>query len=304
VDSSNVLDLPTAGPNARDLALVHRSLNFMMDQVAGGIAGLSPRDALLVMAIKANIAPLTREAEARLHYGDLENPAPDAERRPVSISAIAGSLGLPFETVRRRIKHLESLGICITSGHGVIVTESFLASPEYLQSVVTAHNRLRAFYWELAGAGLLGPLPWSAFPVDGVVPVRAAARLLSDYILRASDHLMSVAGDVVSAMVLLGVLGPSTSLPPGTRPTPLVTLANRLSIPAETARRHAAHLVDLGLCVRRSTGLLVTPDILARANSATLLRENTADLRRMFAGLAERGVIDAWRILGPPAAAA
>ena len=296
VDEVTLAEAPLGG--ARDRLLAHRSLHFLLDQVTGGVAGLSARDALLVMAInQANIAPLTRETTARIHYGDLENPAPDAERRPVSISAIAVSLGLSFETVRRRIKHLETLGVCAVMGHGVIVPETFLASPAYLQSVVDAHVRLRVFYRELRDAGLLGPLPRSAFAVGEVVPVRAAARLLSDYILREAEHLMRVAGDVVSAVVLLGVLVNSTEPPAGTRATLIALLAQRLGIPAETVRRHAMHLVEHGLCVRVPGGLLVTEEIQSRPGSLAVLRENTANVQRLFAGLAERGVIEAWERL-------
>jgi DNA-binding Lrp family transcriptional regulator len=267
---------------------------FILDQVATGVGGLSPRDALLVMAInQANIAPLTREAAARGAYGALEAPAPDAERRPVSISAVAGSLGLPFETVRRRVKHLEADGVCATSGQGVIVPGAFLASPAYLSSVVASHQSLIAFYRQVRAAGLMGELPASSFRVDEAAPVRAAARLLSDYILRAAERLMEEAGDVVSALVLLGVLCASTASPQASAIS-VATLSQRLHIPQETVRRHVVQLVERGQVVQVGRGLLVTEEMLARRGSVALFRENAANVHRLFAGLAERGVVEAW----------
>ncbi len=279
----------------REQQVVHQSLRFLLDQVAVGIAGLSTRDSLLAMAVnQANIAPLTRDAGARVRYGHLENPAPDAERRPVSVSAVACSLGLSFETVRRRIRALEADGVFVVTGEGVIVPETFLASPAYLQSAVAAHVRLRAFYRELREAGLLAPLPAAAFQTGNVIPVRAATRLLGDYVLREADHVKSVAGDVVSAVVLLAILVPSTSPPVGTRATPVSVIGHRLGMPTETVRRHAAHLADQSLCMRTPAGLLVDREILARPRTIAWMRENAANVQRLFNGLAERGVVDAW----------
>ncbi len=71
------------------------------------------------MAInQANNAPLTRDPEARARYGGLDALAPDGERRPVSINAVAASLGLPFETVRRRIRRLAAEQVCVAVGRG------------------------------------------------------------------------------------------------------------------------------------------------------------------------------------------
>ncbi|HET6972273.1 MAG TPA: Lrp/AsnC family transcriptional regulator, partial [Phenylobacterium sp.] len=166
-----------------DDRLSRLSFAFLLDEVINGIAGLEPLEALLMLAInQANIIPLTRDPDARARYGQLDAPAPDHERRPVSINAIAGSLGLPFETVRRRIKRLAETGVCLASREGVVVPAAFMLSPGYVRSVLAAHERLRRFYLELKGAGLVGSLPQAAYSLEGSVPVRAAARLLSAYV--------------------------------------------------------------------------------------------------------------------------
>lgn len=291
--------LVVGSASARERALGELSLAFLLDTMAGGVGGLPPRDGLLVLAInQANIAPLTRDVAARSAYGSLEAPAPDDERRPVSISAIAASLNLPFETVRRRIKGMEAHGACVTSDAGVIVPETFLTSVPYLQTVMASHARLRDFYRAADAERLVDPLPPSQFGVDDGIPVRGAIRLLSDYILRTADHLLKQGGDIVAALVLLGVVVMDTELRPGSAPvrraTTVSALTAQLGIPAETVRRHVARLAEDGACIRTSQGYLVTAEILAQRSWSTFFHDNAVNVQRLFAGLAERGVVQAW----------
>ena len=282
----------------RDRVLAALSYNFLLDEVANGMGGLEPLDALLVLAVnQANIAPLTRDPRARALYGALEAPAPDDARRPVSINAVAASLGLPFETVRRRIRRLAAAQVCQVSADGVVVPASFLVSPSYIQSVILGHERLRRFYVELRDAGLVEALPPPAFETDAV-PIRAAARLLADYVLRASEGLMREAGNVISVLTLVALLAAALADQgrAGDRPRALTVrgMSLTLKLSAETVRRHAGELVEDGLCVRTPAGLLVTEDALGAPGVRLLLAENAAHVQRLLAGLAERGVIRAW----------
>src|SRR5690349_17772670 len=130
-----VADLAFIGPNednavaarsASDREVAYLSLNFVVDMASAGIAGLKPLDSVLVMAInQANIAPLTHDHAARSRYGALNAPAPDAERRPVSVRAVAASMRLPYETARRHVLRLAAQGVCIMSDEGAVVTEAF-----------------------------------------------------------------------------------------------------------------------------------------------------------------------------------
>jgi predicted transcriptional regulator len=275
------------------------SFAFLLDEITAGVAGLEPLDALLVLAInQANIVPLTRDPDARARYGQLDAPAPDDARRPVSTNAIAGSLGLPFETARRRIRRLVDAGVCAASRDGVIVPASFLVSPAYLQSVLTGHERLRAFYFECKAAGLAAGLPPPNYGLEGSVPVRAAARLLSDYVLRASEGLMREAGAVVSVLAFVALLAAALAADEAPAPQTLRALARRLRLPDETVRRHVAQLVDAGLCARTPRGLAMPPEALARPGLRQLFEDNAIHVHRLLAGLAERGVILAWETGG------
>jgi DNA-binding transcriptional regulator YhcF (GntR family) len=292
---SDSVEQPTT---RRDRALAGLSFVFLLDEMANGVGGLDPLDALLVLAInQANIAPLTRDPQARARYGGLDAPAPDDERRPVSINAVAASLGLAFETVRRRIRRLAAERVCTVSAEGVVVPASFLASPSYLQSVMLGHARLRRFYEDLSAAGLVEPLPPPAFDTDSV-PVRAAARLLADYVLRAAEGLMREGGNVISVLVLVALLAAALAderrVDDAPRAVSVRAIALQLKLSPETARRHVAELIEDGLCIRTPTGLLLTEETLARPGMRLLLADNAGNVQRLLAGLAERGVIRAW----------
>ncbi len=298
MDETSRHDDATPTPSRRERELGRLSFAFMFDQAAMGLDGLPSFDAILVLAInQANIAPLTHEPLTRMRHGRLEAPAPDARRRPVSINAVANSLRMPFETVRRRVKRLEAVGACAVVDGGVIVPESYLASPGYVDGVMQSHRRLVAFFRQANAAGLIEPLPRSAYPPESTVPVRAAARIMADYILRTTDALLSAVGDLTSVMVLLAVVSAERGR------TSVAEIALRLGMADETVRRHVKALIAQGHVLRISTGLVTPYEVMDRTPWRTFLRENAANVQRLFAGLAERGVIETWARLIPPAQA-
>lgn len=293
-DSVEIPAASESGDLSRTWRLARAALDFTVAQVAQGLTGLKAVDALIVMAVnQANIAPLTRDADARYAYGGLSAPAPDESRRPVSIHAIAMSMQLPFETVRRRMHHLEALGACRQEARGVIVPMSYLSSPAYLQDVMAAHARMRMLHQELADQGLLDPLPPSHYLPTDEAPVRAAARLLSDFLLRIADTLMRRAQDPVSGLILGAVVVASV----GEASEPGITAseaARRLGLPGETVRRRLTQLQADGHCTRRAHAHYLAPLAPGAPDSESFMGEIAATAQRLMAGLAERGVIESW----------
>lgn len=283
-------------PSRRERELGRLSLAFMLDQAAAGLDGLSSLDAILVMAInQANVAPLTHEPLTRIRHGRLEAPAPDGRRRPVSINAVANSLRMPFETVRRHVRRLEQSGACASVDGGVIVPEAYLASPGYMEGVTRGHRRLVIFFHQANAAGLIEPLPRSAYPPEPAVPVRAAARLMADYILRTTDALLGMVGDIASVVVLLAIASAESGR------TSVAEIAQRLGMAEETVRRHVKGLIAQGHVLRISTGLVMPYEVMDRPGWRAFQRENAVNVQRLFAGLAERGIIEAWARLIPAA---
>lgn len=305
-ESVEVPGAPWRAEQPRVWRLARAALDFTVDQVALGLTGLKSLDALIVLAVnQANIASLTRDVDARYAYGGLSAPAPDQSRRPVSIHAIAQSMQIPFETVRRRIHHLEAMGACRQEARGVIIPASYLSSPAYLQDVLTAHARMQRLYFDLADAGVLDPLPPSNYLPSDEAPVRAAARLLSDFLLRVADILVRRTEDTVSGLILAAVIAdairPSRSpeAPPGLTAS---EAARRLGLPAETVRRRLTQLHLEGHC-QRDVGarfsVRIDPD---DSEMEAFVAELAATLQRLMAGLAERGVIESWVHPQSPAA--
>jgi len=288
--------IPHGGVRTREREVAHLSLDFVLDMAGGGIPGLKTLDCLLTMAInQANIAPLTRDPAARSRYGALEAPAPDDERRPVSVRAVAASMRLPYETARRHIRRLETRGVCKLTAAGVVVTEAYLGSPDYIEAVRRGHERLFLLYQDLRSRDLLDRLPPSHY-LEGEPPVRAAARLMSDYLLRTAEALVGRTGELIAGLVLLPLLAGSAGVerPDAVAGVSVAALSRRIGVPAETVRRHAAELVAAGVCRQGPAGLCLVDADFEAGVWAGFLRENVAAVQRMFAGLAERGVVDAW----------
>lgn len=286
----------------RDRQIAFLAFNFVLDMAATGMSGLTPHESLLVMAInQANIAPLTRDPAARSRYGSLESPAPDEERRPVSVRAVAASMRLPYETARRNIKRLEAQGVCATRGAGVLVPAAFMLSPAYFEAARIGHERLYDLYRMLCARGLLEALPAANYD-EREPPVRGAVRLLSDYLLRAADGAGARTGDLTTSLVILPLMAAAAGAEGGApAPMSVAALARRSQLPSETVRRHAAALVQAGTCVVGPGGLALADAALASPVWRGLLRENTVAVQRMYAGLAERGVVAVWEQMGQAA---
>jgi hypothetical protein len=219
--------------------------------------------------------------------------------------AVATSMGLPYETARRNIRRLETKGVCTVSEAGVVVPAAFLVSAQYCEAARMGHEKLYGLYRMLRARDLFEPLPPANYD-ESEPPVRAAVRLLSDFLLRVADAVVRRAGDLVSAILLLPLIASAAGADPGRPPPaiPVAALTRRTRLPAETVRRHAAQLVATGLCLSEAQGLSLADPTLAAGAWDGLLRENAIAVQRLFAGLAERGLIAVWeRLEAAPAPA-
>jgi hypothetical protein len=86
--------------------------------------------ALVLAAIKsANVDYLDHPPHNATHFHGLDLDVPDDLRRPVSVLALAGSLGIPYETARRHVNRLVKRGYCIKVRGGVIATSAAVNTP-------------------------------------------------------------------------------------------------------------------------------------------------------------------------------
>jgi DNA-binding Lrp family transcriptional regulator len=273
-------------------------------------------DGLLLVAIsQANVAQITRSADLQRRFATLDQAPPDEMRRPVSISALANSLRIPFETARRRVAAFVDAGIVHTAPRGVIIPAAPLNSPFYRMGAEANYGLVRTLYLRLRRLGLLDDLPrrsGPSFDPDNP-PVRLVIRLSSDYLLRLAEPVSQYMGDLVSGLILMDMIHANTEHladaeagDPGgwapedfvpdlmRRPIRAATLADRLGIPQETVRRHLQHLIDADRCERKEDGYLVPARVLARAPFVQYMLDNQSHLHRLFAGLADFGVLSEW----------
>lgn len=294
------------------------SVAFILDIVDACRMEREFLDALVILAIvQANVGPVAGDPDLQRAYADYDSPPPDALRRPVSISAVAQSLKLPYETVRRRVSQLaDEPGFELTP-QGVLVSQEMLNTPAHHAAIVTNYELIRDFYLRLRALGVLDEVAASAVPAQPGAPpaVRAVARVSSDYMLRIIDLLTTHIGDLVRGLVFLAVLrantehfadddsgsdegGAASFLPDELRrPVSVAALSSRLGVPHETARRHAARLVEDRFCVRSRDGLIVPAHVLARPNFIRLMGDNNNYVRRMYSQLAKVGVVAEWERL-------
>lgn len=278
----------------------HLSARFVLDVTRISRAGGDALEPLLLTAIlQANQAAMLADPELQLRYAAAA-ALPDPLRRPISINALAQSLGLPFETVRRRVRALQGRGLCVARENGVYVPEAVVGSTAYRQVQAARAERLAVFHRELGAAGLgFGATGLEAFV--GASP-RAADRLLADYMLRICGDLIALTGGVLDGLLLVGLFActfaeaapaaeAAAALAPA-RPIFGLGLARAVGLPAETVRRRLGGLEQAGFCRRAGRGWLAAAPSDRRPAVERLVTENVRNLRRLFAslgGLAARG---------------
>lgn len=290
------------------------SIALMLDLVKIGRVGRNINDGLIALTvIQANIGPVNRDATLQRAYATLDAPPPDELRRPVSVSAVANSLRLPYETVRRRISAMAEQGLCEITSKGVVAPTAVLATPMHRAVLEYNSSCVEAFYGDLREIGFLGPPVRGVerFPIDDP-PLRAIARISADYALRILEYFTRRVGDLTQCLIFMEVLrsniegytnadrgydaqGRLAYLPDERRKAISVSaLSVKLDIPAETARRHVSHLIKAGRLVRTPAGLIVPAEQLLRPEIIDIKRDNCAFVQRMFASLAPLGVLLDW----------
>jgi len=108
-----------------------RSAHVVTDFLGGDIL-----TALVFLAINAaNVDYLNEEGPDGFRHTSLDDPPPDGMRRPVSVLAVAGSLGLSYETTRRHANKLLREGLCTRVPGGLVAPTSVLNGEHYADVV-------------------------------------------------------------------------------------------------------------------------------------------------------------------------
>lgn len=104
--------------------------------------------------IAANVDHLDKNLAAGPQYCGADDLPPDNLRRPVSVLAIADSLGLSYETVRRHVLKLMDSGRCVRVKGGVVVPVSALRGEDHQRTMQVNLTNLRRLFRSLKLAGV------------------------------------------------------------------------------------------------------------------------------------------------------
>lgn len=272
-----------------DRRLLLLSTGYMLDQLASGRLIFDIVDSLIAVAVaQANVAPVIASRELQLRYATLAHPPPDDLRRPISVNALAQSLRLPFETVRRRLIKLSWLGACRVTSAGVVVPSGVLFAPIH-RSHLQRNDELTAALWRQAG----GELPVQRRsegdePVWAEPPVRILSRSALGYVLRLADQLGEVFDDPVFVVIWAAALEALEA------PIRMQDIARRVQLAPETVRRRVHELAARGMIEVTPAGVVASPGFMGSAQIARLAARNRSDLIRLFSGLSDLGVIGYW----------
>jgi hypothetical protein len=271
---------------------------------------------ILATLVQSNSAPLAGDVALQRRYGAFASPPPESIHRPISVNAISASLGLPFETVRRRTKRLVAEGICEVLPEGIRLRREPLTSESARRMLDEVYVLVRSLYLRLKRADcleLMGlPAQGGAAWAEEAPPVRIVWCAASDYVLRMMEHLLPNFDSLSRAFIVLAVVRANTdslsdalrggdntdveSFVPDAyrRPARASDVAALLGLPHETVRRNLVALVEDGRCERVPGGVIVPATVLARPNVLSAWNSNFRDLSRMFVELNDTGVLALW----------
>jgi DNA-binding Lrp family transcriptional regulator len=276
------------GPPWRGRAATRLALGFVLD-----IANLSRADGDLVeplvfaAIVEANQVAFRTDPELARRFSREGDTLPDELRRPISVSAVAQSLGMSFETVRRKVRAMMARGTVVATPAGVYVPAAVIAGPRHAGVQRMRAGRIWDFHQALAAAGFFA----DGGGLSGRPPPalhRPVNRMLSQYVLRTYSRLGAMAGGVTEGFVLLGLWVAAGEAAAGAS-AGVSGVARRLAVPEETVRRHLKALAARGLAERAGRGWAPAVPKAHAAALAAWPAEDEAEVRRLFARLAEVG---------------
>lgn len=290
--------------DTEDETVMRLAGRLVLDHVTVARFGFDLVDALVLMTItQANVEQITRDSELQRLYATYDQLPPDEMRRPISVNAVAQSLGIPFETVRRRVVKMSLLGILKSSSQGVITPSPMVLNRRHRLALESAYSRACSLHEDMDRKGL-GEAYDAATVWQGPEPLRLVARVSADYLLRLVHLLMSETGDTLAATVWLAIFcdnvavdgrGTARGIPGVQKPMSMAALSRRLRLSNETVRRRVASLVAQDVCKQSGNTVVVDASVLARPGVQRLLTRNRQDVRRMYMTLAEYGIPQRWR---------
>jgi DNA-binding transcriptional ArsR family regulator len=282
----------------------HLSMNYFLD-TTDRVSRWLGRDVVDSMVFLAILGENFGDQASRL-TGDFRTLSED--RKPVSITALARILDMPYETVRRHAIALQAAGFCRKQKGGYLA-KTHMADRLNLDDLLSGMTgATRQLLDNLAQVG--APLPSTCQP-ERLEPVGCSAPMAIRYYVEGMAGLCRTLNmDVVRAVILLTIvrrnhlafengLRTGTALDaqaqwftdPMRQSVSTYCVAKTLRLPYETVRRHCRALRDQGLVECDEKGqLLVTGRLLETQKGQAAAGSAWASVRSFMEALARVGV--------------
>lgn len=198
--------------------------------------------------------------------------------RGVSVRALARSLSLPFETVRRKVRDLEAAGLCLAAADGRPIAAPLGEAAARAEAARVCEG-FGLLLGNLSALGVSpavfhgGPLPVPA--PDQAKAQLAAHRLIHNYFLRTLEAGVAPHETMFNALVFVAAMsanaeritydpalaqryaGANTPPPDALRRAAKPReIAERLSLPYEVVRRRMVEFLARGWVVKSGSGYL------------------------------------------------
>jgi DNA-binding Lrp family transcriptional regulator len=235
-------------------------------------------------------------------YATVDAPPPQEARRPISISALARSLNIPRETVRRRVEALIRAGVVERNVEGLRTRSSIndpSLSPGERQSLLLSQvgSLIRLLteigYRNESGQSLSDA--WLNLD-EARQRVRQFTRILLRLQMRHYETVSRLGGDLNSGLILAQLIDRSgvaerTNEDVDLKLTPRRVLAQAIGLNRETLRRCLILLESRGLVDRSKAGYRPSPALMASDQLDNALQETAAALLQQVRLLATHGFI-------------
>jgi predicted transcriptional regulator len=264
-------------------------------------------DLVLTLVYAAVIQANARDVDADEHlsrqWGQAEQPLPVALRKPVSGYAVALALGLPRETVRRKIKVLVERQLLEPTEAGFIGAQHDL-EPEYGLSFMESDAAMSlAFFQTMQHIEGLSEQDL-ALCRQGPCMQRMISRAANGHTLAVLEDLRRLFdGELIAGLLFCAILNANARRAGGggaedlqsrwenARPITALALSDMVGIPRETTRRHIKKLEEMGFCTFGTRGVTISEDVLGKPSVVAAFDRICASTRALIQRMARSGVL-------------
>jgi biotin operon repressor len=110
---------------------------------------------VLLGILSANNRRIIRSPEIAAAYPAITDVPAASHRAPISVTALARSLGLSYETARRKVHRLIDKGMCARTDDGLVLTDQALSGERFMELIRVGNANLRKLITALQRDGLI-----------------------------------------------------------------------------------------------------------------------------------------------------